>query len=94
MLDITFANPHFLWLLIPLIGGLIWRWFSVPASIAVSSTEHYTKTAPRKHFAPRQILLLLEFFAAAAFLEASESGILGTALQKSQVKSEASNGRN
>lgn len=68
MLDIIFANPHFLWLLIPLIGGLVWRWFSVPASIAVSSTDHYTKTAPRKHFAPRHLLLLLEIFAAAAFI--------------------------
>ncbi|MBT6399918.1 MAG: VWA domain-containing protein, partial [Verrucomicrobia bacterium] len=68
MLNIIFANPHFLWLLIPLIGGLVWRWFSVPASIAVSSTDHYTKTAPRKHFAPRHLLLLLEIFAAAAFI--------------------------
>lgn len=70
MSDITFANPHTLWLLIPLLAGLIWRWFSIPASIAVSSTDHYTKAAPPKYFAPRHILLLLEVLSAAAFIVA------------------------
>ena len=68
MTEITFAHPHVLWLWIPLIGGLIWRWFSAPASIAVSSTDHYTKAAPPKFFAPRHILLLLEVIAAACFI--------------------------
>ncbi len=68
MFDITFAYPHFLWLLIPLTGGLVWRWISVPASIAVSSTKHYTNTAPRKYLAPRHLLLFLEVLAAAAFI--------------------------
>jgi len=70
MTEITFAHPHVLLLWIPLIGGLVWRWFSPPASIAVSSTDHYTKATPPKYFAPRHILLLLEVLAAAAFITA------------------------
>lgn len=70
MTEITFAHPHVFWLLIPLAGGLIWRWFSTPASIAVSSTSHYTKSAPPKYLAPRHILLFLEVLAAAAFITA------------------------
>jgi len=70
MTEIIFAHPHVLWLFIPLAGGLIWRWFSTPASIAVSSTAHYTKAAAPKHFAPRHILLFLEVLAAAAFITA------------------------
>ncbi len=68
MSDLTFAHPHVLWLWLPLLGGLIWRWFSVPASIAVSSTAHYTGGLPAKFFAPRHILLLLEALAAGAFI--------------------------
>ena len=70
MSEITFANPHALWLLIPLIAGLIWRWLSTPASIAVSSTDHYTTATPSQYLAPRHILLLLEVLAAAAFIAA------------------------
>lgn len=70
MSEINFAHPHVLWLWIPLIGGFIWRWFSLPSSIAVSSTDHYTRSAPPKFFAPRHILLLLEVLAAAAFIVA------------------------
>ena len=70
MSDLQFVNPHALWLLIPLTAGLIWRWLSVPASIAVSSTGHYTQKAPPKYFAPRHILLILEVLAAAAFIVA------------------------
>ncbi len=68
MTDFTFANPHFLWLIIPLIGGIIWRWLSTPASIAVSSTRHYTSRPPAKYFTNRHILLLLEGLAAIAFI--------------------------
>ena len=68
MSEIAFAHPHVLWLWLPLIGGLIWRWFSVPASIAVSSTTHYTGGTPQKFFAPRHILLLLEALAAGTFI--------------------------
>ena len=68
MSEITFAHPHVLWLWLPLIGGLIWRWFSVPASIAVSSTQHYTGDTSQKFFTPRHILLLLEVLAASAFI--------------------------
>ena len=63
-----FANPHALWLLIPLVAGLIWRWSHTPASIAVSSTDHYTAAAPPNYFAPRHILLLLEVIAATFFV--------------------------
>jgi len=68
MSEINFAHPLFLWLWIPLIGGFIWRWFSLPSSIAVSSADHYTGGAPSKFFAPRHILLLLETIAAATFI--------------------------
>lgn len=68
MSEITFAHPHVLWLWLPLIAGLIWRWFSVPSSIAVSSTDHYTQGAPSRFFAPRHILLLLEVLASATFI--------------------------
>ena len=68
MTEITFANPHVLWLWIPLLAGLAWRWFSTPASIAVSSTQHYTGPQEKTFFAPRHILLLLETLAAGAFL--------------------------
>lgn len=70
MSDLAFAHPHVLWLLIPLTGGLIWRWLDTPASIAVSSTSHYTKKAPPRYFAPRHLLLSLEALAAAAFIVA------------------------
>lgn len=63
-----FANPHALWLLIPLLAGFVWRWMSTPASIAVSSTDHYTTSASPQYFAPRHILLVLEVLAAAAFI--------------------------
>lgn len=70
MSEITFAHPYVLWLLIPILGGLVWRWFTLPASIAVSSTEHYTSATASKFFAPRHLLLLLEVLAAVAFVVA------------------------
>ena len=70
MPDFNFAHPHVLWLLIPLAGGLIWRWLDTPASIAVSSTSHYTKAVASRYFAPRHILLFLEVLAATAFIVA------------------------
>ena len=70
MTEITFAHPYVLWLFLPLAGGLVWRWLDTPASIAVSSTSHYTKAAPPKYFAPRHVLLFLEVLAAAAIITA------------------------
>ncbi len=68
MSEIELAHPHVLWLLIPLIGAAIWRWFSTPAAIAVSSTGHYRAAPASRFFAPRHILLLLEALAATAFI--------------------------
>ena len=68
MNDFTFAHPHVLWLIIPLLGGVIWRWSSTPAAIAVSSTRHYTTAPKTKYFAPRHILLALEALAALGFV--------------------------
>ncbi len=65
-----FQHPHVFWLLLPLLIGVIWRWFSTPASIAVSSTKHYTSARAPKYFAPRHILLTLETIAAIAFIVA------------------------
>ena len=70
MTDFVFAHPHVLWLIIPLIGGVVWRWLSTPAAIAVSSTRHYTSAPNRKYFAPRHLLLTLEALAAIAFIVA------------------------
>jgi Ca-activated chloride channel family protein len=64
-----FAHPLVLLLLIPLAGGLIWRWLSRPPAIAVSSTPFFSGQAERKSsrfLTPRHALLFLE--AAAAVL--------------------------
>lgn len=65
-----FAHPHVLWLLIPVIAGVAWRWFSTPAAIAVSSTSHYTNSTSSKYFTPRHLLLVLEALAAVLFIAA------------------------
>lgn len=65
-----FAHPYVLWLILPLLVGVVWRWLSAPASIAVSSTKHYTNAPAPKYFAPRHILLALETLAAIAFIVA------------------------
>lgn len=73
MPDFNFAYPYVLLLLLPLVGGAVWRWISTPAAIAVSSTSHYApKKSSQKNqkFAPRHFLLLLETLAAAAFIVA------------------------
>lgn len=70
MSDLIFAHPHLLWLIIPVLAGVIWRWLSVPAAIAVSSTRHYTSAPKRKYFAPRHLLLALEALAAISFIVA------------------------
>lgn len=70
MSDLIYAHPHFLWLIAPVLAGVVWRWLSVPAAIAVSSTRHYTSTPNRKYFAPRHLLLILETMAAIAFIAA------------------------
>lgn len=70
MTDLIFAHPYVLWLIVPLLGGVVWRWLSTPAAIAVSSTRLYTKTAPNQYLAPRHILLTLEALAAVAFIVA------------------------
>ena len=63
-----FAHHFVLWLILPLLLGVAWRWFSTPASIAVSSTKHYTNAPAPKYFAPWHILLILEALAAIAFI--------------------------
>ena len=65
-----FAHPFVLWLILPLLLGVAWRWFSTPASIAVSSTKHYTNAPAPKYFAPWHILLFLETLATIAFIVA------------------------
>ncbi|MGD1977881.1 MAG: VWA domain-containing protein [Akkermansiaceae bacterium] len=70
MSEINFAYPYVFLLLIPLVGGLVWRWLDTPASIAVSSTTHYTRKAPPRYLAPRHALLFLEALAGAAFIVA------------------------
>jgi len=63
-----FAHPSVLWLILPLLLGVAWRWFNIPASIAVSSTKHYTNAPAPKYFAPWHFLLILETLAAIAFI--------------------------
>jgi len=64
-----FAYPLVLWLLPILLGGVLWRWFSRPATVAVSSAEHFTNgVEARKHFTSRHLLLLMEALAATAFI--------------------------
>jgi len=64
MTDIIFAHPYLLWLTLPFLGAVIWRWRSAPAAIAVSSINHYTSSKPNRFFAPRHLLLALESLAA------------------------------
>lgn len=68
MTDLIFAHPYVLWLIVPLLGALVWRWMSTPAAIAVSSTKLYTSSTPKKYLAPRHLLLALEALAAIAFI--------------------------
>ncbi len=65
----NFAHPFVLWLL-PLLGiGVIWRWLAFPATIAVSSSEHYTSQNKANRFlTSRHLLLALEALAATAFI--------------------------
>ncbi|MGJ8697962.1 MAG: VWA domain-containing protein [Verrucomicrobiaceae bacterium] len=65
-----FQHPLVLWLLLPLAAGLIWRWLSPPAGVAVSSTTHFRPDAAGKRWTSRHFLLLLETLAAAGFIVA------------------------
>jgi Ca-activated chloride channel family protein len=67
-----FAHPYVLLLLVPLVAGLIWRWFVRPPAIAVSSTAHFYGPSKRKvsRFAPHHLLLILEALAAGLFITA------------------------
>lgn len=65
-----FAAPLFLLLLVPLVIGFIFRWFSRPAAIAVSSVTHFTGSSKTssKWFASRHFPLLGEFLAGALII--------------------------
>lgn len=65
-----FQHPLVLWLLLPLAVGLVWRWFSRPAGIAISSAEHFQEKPARRFFTARHFLLFLEGLAAAGFIVA------------------------
>ncbi|MGC6427265.1 MAG: VWA domain-containing protein [Akkermansiaceae bacterium] len=65
-----FQHPLVLWLLLPLLSGLVWRWLTQPAGIAISATEHFRADAKQQFFTARSLLLLLETLAAVGFIVA------------------------
>lgn len=66
-----FLHLYVLLLLIPLLAGFVWRAWSRPAAIAVSSTTHFLgKPTKGSRIARRHFPLCLEFLAAALFVVA------------------------
>ncbi len=79
-----FQHPLVLWLLPVLLGGLLCRWFSQPAGIAVSSTKHFRPTPAGKFLTARHFLLGLETLAAIAFVIALARPQQGVELMPSE----------
>jgi len=79
-----FQHPLILWILPILLGGLLWRWFSQPAGIAISSTKHFRPTPATKFFTSRHFLLGLETLAAACFVIALARPQQGVELRPSE----------
>ncbi|MEJ6560591.1 MAG: VWA domain-containing protein [Akkermansiaceae bacterium] len=79
-----FQHPLLLWLIPILLGGLIWRWFSKPAGIAVSSAKHFRPSPAGKFFTSRHFLLGLETLAAVAFTVALARPQQGVELMPSE----------
>ena len=79
-----FQHPLVLWLLLPLVVGLVWRWLSKPAGIAVSSTKHFCPSPARSFLTARHFLLGIEALAAAGFISALSRPQQGVELMPSE----------